>query len=123
MRRNEVCLWTQNQKGTQSYTLGYANRCFTARNLPAYVAVPHFPRRDEVCVYDGPWARITVADKNHARFQLQRSIEPRHSVRGASSYFDLNDLRHYAFARPQNAAPAKHVRISWWQVTFRPTVT
>jgi hypothetical protein len=61
-------------------------------------------------VYDRPWSRITFADKNHARFQLQRSIEPRHSVRGASSYFGLNDLRHYDFACREDASPAKHVR-------------
>jgi hypothetical protein len=57
--------------------------------------VPHFPRRDAVRVNHGPRARITFADKSHARFRLQRTIEPRHSVRGASSYLDLNELRHY----------------------------
>jgi hypothetical protein len=92
----------------QHYTLRYAHRCFTARNLTVSIAVPHFSRRDVVCVYDRPWTRITFADKDHARLQLQRSIEPRHSVRGASSYFDLNDLRH-AFPCRQNAAPAKHM--------------
>ena len=63
--------------------------------FPASVVVPNIPRRDGVCVHDGPWAGITFADKSHARLRLQRSIEPRHSVRGASSYFDLYDVRHY----------------------------
>ena len=89
--------WTQNQKVAWSYTLG-AGRYFIARNLPAYVAVPHFLRRDAVCVYDGPWAQITFADKSYARCRLQQSIEPRHSVRSASSYFNLNDLHHSALS-------------------------
>jgi hypothetical protein len=74
-------------------------RCFTPRNLPIYVAVPHFPRRNGVCMYDGPSARITFADKKHARLHLQCSIEPRHSVRRAGFYLDLNDLRHVFLLR------------------------
>jgi len=81
-------------RALQSYTLGYAIRGFTARHLPVDVAVPHFPCRDAICVYDGPSARITFADKNHAGFRLQRGVQPRHSVCCASSDFDLNDLRH-----------------------------
>ena len=83
-------------KSNQSDTLGYANQCFKARNLPVCLAVPHFPHRDATCMDNGPMAQITLADKNHARFRFQRSIYPRHGVRGANSLFDLNDLRHYA---------------------------
>ena len=45
-------------------------------------------------MYDGPWARIIFADKSHARFRLQRGIEPCYGVRAATFYFDLNDLSH-----------------------------
>ena len=62
-------------------------------------------------MYDGPRARITFADKSHGRFQFQRSIEPRYGMRGASSYFDLNDLRH-AFCTLNMPPPAKRVHIS-----------
>jgi hypothetical protein len=96
-----------NAQKASSYTLGYADRRLAARNFPAFVDVLHFPRRDAVCVHNGPWAGITFADKSHARFRLQRSIEPRHSVRGASSYFDLNDLRHYVSPALKTHSPAK----------------
>jgi hypothetical protein len=62
-------------------------------------------------MYDGPRALITFADKSHARFQFQRSIKPRYGMRGASFYFDLNDLRH-AFPALNTPPPAKRVRIS-----------
>jgi hypothetical protein len=62
-------------------------------------------------VYDGPRARITFADKSHARFHFQRSIEPRYGMRSASFYFDLNDLRH-AFSALNMPPPAKRVHIS-----------
>jgi len=57
-------------------------------------------------MYDGPRARITFANKSHARFQFQRSIKPRYGMRGASFYFDLNDLRH-AFSALNMPPPAK----------------
>jgi hypothetical protein len=91
--------------------LRHATQCFTASKLPVYVRAPHFSRREKVCVYDGPRARITFADKSHARFQFQRSIEPRYGMRSASFYFDLNDLRH-AFSALNMPPPAKRVRIS-----------
>jgi hypothetical protein len=62
-------------------------------------------------MYDGPRAGITFADKSHARFQFQRSIKPRYGMRGASFYFDLNDLRH-AFSALNMPPPAKRVHIS-----------
>jgi len=62
-------------------------------------------------VYDAPRARITFADKSHARFHFQRSIKPRYGMRGASFYFDLNDLRH-AFSALNMPPPAKRVHIS-----------
>ena len=62
-------------------------------------------------MYDGPRARITFADKSHARFQFQRSIKPRYGMRVASFYFDLNDLRH-AFCTLNMPPPAKRVRSS-----------
>ncbi len=54
-------------------------------NLPVCVDVAHFLRRDAVCMHDGPRARIVFAAKNHARFRLQGSVEPRQRVRGVSS--------------------------------------
>jgi hypothetical protein len=36
-------------------------------NLPVRVDVPHFLRRDAVCMHDGPGARIAFAAKNHAQ--------------------------------------------------------
>jgi len=53
-------------------------------SLPAYVAVPRFPRGDEVCVYDGPRAWIAFAEKNHAGLRFQGSVEPRQRVGGVS---------------------------------------
>ena len=51
--------------------------CASRRNLPGHVAVCRYAVLLQ-CVYNRPRARITVADQNHAGFQLQRSIEPRH---------------------------------------------
>jgi hypothetical protein len=62
-------------------------------------------------MYDPPRARITFADKSHARFQFQRSIKPRYGMRVASFYFDLNDLRH-AFPALNMPPQAKRVNIS-----------
>jgi hypothetical protein len=57
-------------------------------------------------MHDGPRARIVFAEQNHARFRLQGSFEPRQRVCGVTSYFDLNDLRHYAFDRCEDASPS-----------------
>src|SRR5579864_1591951 len=89
-KRNKVRFLTRKQTVPLTCTLGSANHRFTARNLPAGTAVFHFPRCEAVWVHDSPWARIAFADKDHAWFQLQRSVEPRHGVRGAGSYLDLN---------------------------------
>jgi hypothetical protein len=95
LRRNEAGLRGYSpSKTVQGQALRHATQCFIASNLPVYVRVAHVSRREKVRVYDGPRARITFADKSHARFQFQRSIEPRYGMRSASFYFDLNDLRH-----------------------------
>jgi hypothetical protein len=112
MSRNEAGLRLRTQANKQQWqTLGHATQCFTALNLPVYVRARRFSHREKVCVYDGPRARITFADKSHARFQFQRSIKPRYGMGGASFYFDLNDLRH-AFSALNMPPPAKRVRIS-----------
>ena len=112
MSRNEA--WSPGSEPKQNGTthgLGHATPCFTGPNLPVYVRARRFSHREKVCVYDGPRARITFADKSHARFQFQRSIKPRYGMRGASFYFDLNDLRH-AFCALNMPPPAKRVHIS-----------
>jgi hypothetical protein len=86
-------------KTVQWQALRHATQCFIAPNFPVYARVPHFSRRKKVCVYDGPRARITFTDKSHARFQFQRSIEPRYRMRATSFYFDLNGRRHHALSR------------------------
>jgi hypothetical protein len=59
-------------------------------------------------MHDGPRARVTFAEKNHARFRLQGSVEPRQRMRGVSSQFDLDGVFHYALAQlsPRAAAAA-----------------
>ena len=89
---------------SQPWTFQSTSEPLTSRTVRRYVCTT-------VCMYDGPRARITFADKSHPRFQFERSIKPRYGVRGASFYFDLNDLRH-AFPALNMPPPAKRVHSS-----------